>query len=160
MSIYIGIDPGLSGAIAVLQGDLALEVFDMPTFSVKRGKGVKKELDLGRLADIIYRLPNARAWVELVGAMPGQGVSSMFSFGKSYGATLGILAAFEVPVTHVAPQVWKRAMQVRGGKDASRMRASELFPAYQPLWGLVKHDGRAEAALIASYGRIQNGGKA
>lgn len=76
----------------------------------------------------------------------------MFSFGKSYGAVLGALAALEIPVTHVTPQRWKKALSVRPGKDAARLRASELLPEHSNTWKLKKHDGRAEAAMIAYYG--------
>lgn len=157
MTIIIGIDPGLSGAI-VIDNDGEIEVLDMPTVEVMRSNKKKRELNLAALSTILYgvsqRIGNVRAFVEQVGAMPGQGTSSMFSFGKSYGATLGILAAFEIPVTHVTPQRWQKALQVRGGKDGSRLRASELMPSAAHFWPLVKHDGRAEAALIGYYGKM------
>jgi len=150
----IGIDPGLSGAICLLDGLNRVTIWDMPTVEVLRGRKTKRELDLTALSTIIFGITDeAVAYVEQVGAMPGQGVSSMFSFGKSYGGTLGILAALQVPVQeHVPPQRWQKALNVRKGKDGSRLRASELLPSYMSLWARVKDDGRAEAALIAYYG--------
>lgn len=157
--VYIGVDPGLSGAIACYDPSrnfirAELRVEDMPTVEVKRGKSLKRELNMAALADILYGFDagSPHAFVEQVGAMPGQGVTSMFSFGKSYGAVLGALAALEIPVTHVTPQRWKKALSVRPGKDAARLRASELLPEHSNTWKLKKHDGRAEAAMIAYYG--------
>ena len=86
--------------------------------------------------------------------MPGQGVSSVFSFGRSVGVIEGVLAMRGVPTTLVIPQRWQKACDVRGGKDGSRERAMQLFPDYSELFKLKKHDGRADAALIAYYGSI------
>jgi crossover junction endodeoxyribonuclease RuvC len=155
--IVLGIDPGLSGAIAEYDRSnvsalYGLTVFEMPTVKVARNGKLKRELDLAKLADIIYNTTATVAYVERVGAMPGQGVTSMFSFGKSYGSILGILAAFKIPVVHVAPQTWRKHLSVRKGKDGSRMTASELLPKSAHIWPLVKDDGKAEASLIALYG--------
>jgi crossover junction endodeoxyribonuclease RuvC len=89
------------------------------------------------------------AVVERVGAMPGQGVTSMFSFGLACGIVHGALGALEVPMELVTPQQWKQEMHV--GRDNARQRASQLLPAGSRLWPLVKHDGRAEAALIGLW---------
>jgi len=165
----IGIDPGLGGAIAHcwrnnLETSLrpkAVEyeckVWDMPTFEIVRGKKKKRDLDLGTLSDILYALRDWEAFVEQVGAMPGQGVTSMFAFGKAYGAPLGMLAAFQIPMTLVTPQKWKKALGVPKGKDAARQRATQLLPTSAVQWPLKKHDGRAEAALIAYYGLTSQG---
>ncbi|MBB6254110.1 hypothetical protein [Nitrospirillum iridis] len=153
--VVIGIDPGLSGAIAVLSPDGALVVHDMPTHRLTR-----TELDLPALAHIFDGLAKEAApvaFLERVGAMPGQGVSSMFKFGTCFGALQGLLAAHFIPVTLVTPQSWKRAMGCPAGKDAARARASQLLPRQAGLWPLKKHDGRAEAALIALYGQRQGG---
>ena len=151
---FIGIDPGLNGAIAYLK-DGKLDIWDMPTFSIKRNNKNKREVDASSLSDTLEDLHGV-AFVEKVGAMPGQGVSSMFSFGQSYGIILGILAAYQIPITLVPPKTWKAVLKVRQGKDAARMKASELMPEHSGLWPLKKHDGRAEAALIAYYGSKQN----
>lgn len=157
--MILGIDPGLDGAIAALDDNgFPVDVIDMPIVEVKRNGRNKRELDITQLGAILRELShyNGRGYnkaiVELVSAMPKQGVTSAFSFGKTYGVTLGILAACGVRVTHVSPAKWKKDLQVRGGKDASRLRASELWPDAAYWWPLKKHDGRAEAALIGYFG--------
>ena len=155
--LIIGLDPGLSGAVAFLNDqDNDLKVFDTPTLTLSRGGKAKREPDMVELARIVGAAgPIAHAFVEQVGAMPGQGVSSVFAFGKVYGAALGILAAHFIPLTLVSPVKWKRALGVPADKDGSRARASQLMPAHAGLWSRCKDDGRAEAALIAEYGRRQ-----
>lgn len=153
--IILGADPGLHGAIAIFNtetGDMAID--DMPIFSLKRGGKTKNELDPSSLARIIdpWSARIQCAFVEQVGAMPSEGVSSVFSFGKSYGILIGILAAKFIPVTFVAPIVWKKAMKVSASKDGARARASQVFPRHSGLWTRVKDDGRAESALIAAWG--------
>lgn len=152
--IIMGIDPGLSGAVAAcdtIAGSMVL--FDIPTFSLSRNGKSKREIDAVQLANLIAadRHPN-HAFVEQVGAMPGQGVSGMFAFGKAYGIIIGVLAARGVPVTFVNPRVWKKALGVPTAKDGARARASQLMPASAEHWTRVKDDGRAEAALIAYWG--------
>ena len=84
--------------------------------------------------------------------MPGQGVSSMFAFGRNVGTIEGIMAGLVWPVCYVTPQAWQKAVSVRQGKDGSRLRAIELFPSYAQLFARKKDDGRSDAALIAWYG--------
>ena len=146
----LGIDPGLSGAFALFTPTTgALVVFDMPTFTLSRGGKTKRDPDATELARLVDAAgPIAHAFVESVGAMPGQGVSSVFAFGLA----LGILAANFIPLTMVAPVKWKRALGVPAEKDGARARASQLMPAHAGLWSRCKDDGRAEAALIAYYG--------
>jgi crossover junction endodeoxyribonuclease RuvC len=122
-----------------------------------RGGKTKRELDAHALARLIGDRRPGHAFVELVGAMPGQGVSSVFAFGKSFGVVIGVLAALDVPFTFVAPVVWKRAFGVPAAKDGARARASQLMPAAAHHWTRVRDDGRAEAALIAYYGLRQLG---
>jgi crossover junction endodeoxyribonuclease RuvC len=155
--IYIGIDPGLNGAIAFLDTKIGhLSVVDMPILEVKRNNKVKKEVSSYGLSNI-FDLTDGPAWnirevvLERVGAMPGQGVSSVFSFGRSVGLVEGVLAARGLAVSIVTPQAWQKAAGVRGGKDGSRQRAMELFPNYAGLFALKKHDGRADAACMAWY---------
>jgi crossover junction endodeoxyribonuclease RuvC len=151
--ILAGIDPGLSGAVALL--DTArpehVQVFDMPVLALSRGGKNKRELDAHALARALAQ-PIGHAFVEQVGAMPGQGVSSVFAFGRAYGCLLGILAAQGVPMTTVAPRRWKTALGVPANKDGARARASQLLPAAAHQWSLKRHDGRAEAALLSLYG--------
>jgi crossover junction endodeoxyribonuclease RuvC len=144
----LGIDPGAAGAVAVVEGGKLVAVHDMPAIEV-RGK---RRVDGAALAAIVRALAPAAAVVELVGAMPGQGVSSMFAFGKATGIVLGVLAGLGIPVTEVAPVQWKRALRVPADKGGARLRASQLFPTAAAHWQRVKDDGRAEAAMIALYG--------
>jgi crossover junction endodeoxyribonuclease RuvC len=151
--IICGIDPGLDGAVAfVLNEQMGLDVSDMPTFSLVRNKKNKREVDAVLLADLLDDVRPNHAFVEQVGAMPGQGVSSVFAFGRGYGIVIGVLAALKIPHTFVPSPRWKRTLRVPSSKDGARSRASELMPHAAYNWKLVKHDGRAEAALIALYG--------
>jgi len=151
--IIIGIDPGIKGALAFLRDGVVVDVIDAPV--VGTGNGPRQELDLPQMARIIdatVRAETVHAFIEQVGAMPGQGVSSMFSFGRSYGGALGVLAGLFIATTRLTPQQWKREFNVGKDKEQSRRRASELMPDATGFWPLKKHDGRAEAALLALYG--------
>lgn len=154
MTRIIGIDPGLSGAVAVLTGTDSLAVLDMPIMTVERNGKAKRQVSASELAEIIYIMKNddCHVFVEKVSAMAGQGVTSVFSFGRSFGMIEGILAAFKLPVTYVAPATWVKAVGRGQGKDASRARAMEIFPNNQTDFKRVKDDGRADAALIAYWG--------
>lgn len=156
--IVCGVDPGLSGALA-FYGTLDTGIspidcltYDMPTLSLVRGGKNKREVDAHSLARLLKSRPIDHAFLEQVGAMKAQGVSSMFSFGKSYGIVIGVLATLEIPMTLVPPVRWKKAMAVPAAKDGARARASQLMPAFAWQWTRVKDDGRAEAACIALYG--------
>ena len=151
---HIGIDPGLSGAIAVLTDD-TLQIHDMPVMTVDRNGKAKRQVSANELAELLnlYAGKDCHVYVERVSAMAGQGVTSVFSFGRSFGMIEGILAALKMPVTFVAPATWTRAIGRSPGKDASRARAMELFPHYEYFFKRVKDDGRADAALIAHWGR-------
>lgn len=155
MVLRVGIDPGVSGGVAAMLDEKLLWARDMPVTLYKSGKSTKKKVSPSVLADWftreLPRLPD-HAIVELVGAMPGQGVTSMFNFGQSYGVILGVLGALYIPVTPVRPQAWRKAAGVHGDKKHSRSRAAELFPANAADFARVKDDGRAEAALIAYSG--------
>jgi crossover junction endodeoxyribonuclease RuvC len=151
--IYIGIDPGLNGAIAFLDTEKGhLSVIDMPVLEVMRNGKLKKEVSPHGLASIFKVSPQpVCAFLERVGAMPGQGVSSVFSFGRSTGLVEGVLATCDIPVLIITPQSWQKAASVRGGKDGSRQRAMELFPNYAGLFARKKDDGRADAACMAWF---------
>jgi crossover junction endodeoxyribonuclease RuvC len=154
----LGIDPGLGGALALLTSGGELTVRDMPCFEIERGGKNKRQADTRALVDLIRRLRPTYCVIERVGAMPGQGVTSMFAFGRVAGQIDGIIAALEIPVSYVSPQVWRKTLQVPAGKDGSRLRASELMPRYAEFWRLKKDDGRAEAALIALWGLLHRPG--
>ena len=150
----LGVDPGLSGALALLDpDDMTVTVHDMPTFEVKGGKKTRHELNVAAVAKLLaVHRPNF-AFVEKVGAMPGQGVVSMFRFGEAYGALQGVIAALDIPVYFVLPQKWKGRLGLKdSSKGAARREATRLFPAYAQTFARVKDDGRAEATLIALYG--------
>ena len=168
----MGIDPGKGGALAIHQ-DGAWRVEDCPlveTSTVKRknkktGKTtvtVKKESSPVLMAGLIRGVladcggpSQVVVIVEKVSAMPGQGVTSMFSFGRNYGQWEGAIAALACETHHVTPQRWKKAMlaDAAKGKEAARMKALQLFPYLAEELRLKKHDGRAEALLIGEYGR-------
>ena len=148
MLTTVGIDIGLTGAIAHLSGE-ELHVFDMPTLEVNR----KRTVSAVQLADLLreIRTPDCKVVVERVAARPGQGVVSMFSFGQSYGVVLGVVAALDLPLTLITPQEWRKGMRVQGGKDASRLRILELKPECSPLFSRKRDHGRADATLIALH---------
>lgn len=151
----LGCDPGLSGALALLDTDQPgkiLTVLDMPVVSVKAGTKTKNELNLAVLTFHIAGLAPDHAFVELVHAMPGQGVSSMFRFGEVFGALKGILSALAIPTTLVPPATWTRVMQVKGD-EGSILRVSQLFPGHGGMFARKKDHGRADATLIALYGQ-------
>ena len=155
MSKYcIGVDPGLSGAIAVMSSE-SLKIFDMPTMTVERNGKAKRQVSATELAHILSsaKSDDCHVFVEKVSAMAGQGVTSVFSFGRSFGMIEGILAALHMPVTYVAPATWVKAVHRGAGKDASRQRAMELFPDNQADFKRVKDDGRSDASLIAYWGK-------
>jgi crossover junction endodeoxyribonuclease RuvC len=150
--LIVGLDPGLSGGIALLGLDGALKVLDMPTVEIDRGGKARREIDTAALADLLRDAGAAHAWLERVASRPGQGVASMFAFGRGVGQIEGVLAALRLPMSYVTPQAWRKALRVPDGKDGSRLRASQIMPAYAGEWRRAKDDGRAEAALIAMYG--------
>lgn len=153
MTRILGIDPGASGALCVLDTETnTLDVVDMPTVEVKRGRRNVRQVQPALLVSAIQQLQPHRAMVERVSAMPGQGVSSMFAFGRALGIVEGALAGLGIPYSDVPPATWIKAMAVRGGKDGARNRAMELWPTQAELFKRVKDDGRADAALIAAYG--------
>jgi len=151
--IVLGIDPGASGALAFFDPDSGLlDIIDTPVVEVMRGNKAKREISPPMLAALIKaRMPD-QVILERVGAMPGQGVSSMFQFGRGVGMVEGVIGCLALPITYVSPIVWQRAVGARGGKGGARLRAAELFPAYAQMFARVKDDGRADAALIAWWG--------
>jgi crossover junction endodeoxyribonuclease RuvC len=157
MKIFLGVDPGASGAIAVLQEDgVLLAVIDMPVVELKVGKAMKRRVSPEILAHALSPYAGAVAYLEQVSAMPGQGVSSMFAFGESYGIVKGVLAALGIGTHLVTPGAWKKAMGLNAGKDGSRARAIQMWPSHVGDFKRIKDDGRAEACLIAEFGRSKN----
>jgi crossover junction endodeoxyribonuclease RuvC len=153
--VLIGIDPGCSGAVVIYDEDTGqpIEWDEMPTLKV----GNASRVNAAALADMLQGWASApikpHAYVELVGAMPGQGVSSMFNFGHATGTVMGVLGALRVAHTLVAPQSWKkRAGLIGKDKDAARARAIQLWPQWRDLSAKGKGQALADAALIARFG--------
>lgn len=152
--MIVGVDPGASGAVALLEGSNLVQVFDMPTveevINGKKRNRVAPWILVEELAG--YRDQIDVAFVERVGAMPGQGVSSMFAFGEALGIIRGVFAGMYVPCHLVPPAKWKRDLKVPAGKDGSRSMAAQLWPRLAGEFKRVRDDGRAEAALIGYWG--------
>ena len=152
----IGIDPGLSGGIAVLDDSIIFDIFDMPIMS--EGKKNKNQLNSAQLVNIIKRhiLPNKETFVivEQVSAMPGQGVTSMFNFGQTFGSIKGICAALGLPIFYVRPAKWKKHFElINSSKDASRTKVIEMYPSISSRLTKKKDVNKADAILIARYFR-------
>lgn len=142
----LGIDVGMNGAFS-LYDEKELIIWDMPVHKVSK----TKKLDSHKINEILNKFAVDHAWIERVNAF-GMGVTSAFNFGFGCGVIEACLSCNNIPFTYVTPQKWKKALQVPKDKDAARMRASQLLPGHAHNWDLKKHDGRAEASLIALYG--------
>lgn len=164
MLAVCAIDPGLEGAIAILGDDGSLECHNMPTFEIPKSgsKGSRRSVDdLAVVRLLEHRIRLRHAFIERVHAMPGQGGVSMFNFGEGFGIVKTAVAALRIPRTFYDPLVWKKFYRLsKGDKESSRLRASELFPQHAGQWEMVRGQvsreqagGRAEAALLAIYGR-------
>lgn len=145
---FIGIDPGLSGAIASIS-PAGIHFIDCPTIKQNGKTKPNPTLMASELKQLVTL--NSIIIIENVHAMPGQGVSSMFSFGMGYGVWLGIVAALNIPVEFVTPQCWKKYYGLSTDKESSRVKALQLFPNEANNLKLKKHHGRAEALLLAEY---------
>ena len=151
----IGIDPGLSGAIAVLKNNKVLNLFDMPIMS--EGKKNKRQLNSALLVsllkdNILNDEEDVAVVVEQVNAMPGQGVTSMFNFGQTFGAIKGICAALELPIFFVRPSRWKKHFElINSSKDSSRTKAIEMYPSLSNHLAKKKDVNKSDAILIARY---------
>lgn len=150
MTVLLGIDPGLNGGIAVVNGNCVLAVIDIPTHGVKS----KRRVDVFQFLRFIKKWQPQAAFIERAGSRPGQGSSSGFSYGRAVGALEAVVSCAGVPLTVVEPAKWKRKLGLPGGdkaKEAARQRAIQLFPTCNDFERKKDH-GRAEAALIAYYG--------
>ena len=150
----IGIDPGLSGAIAILEDGKIKELFDMPV--MPDGKKNKRQLNNALLVklikDNIKNIEDTVMVVEQVNAMPGQGVTSMFNFGQTFGAIKGICAALGLPIFFVRPAKWKKHFElINSSKDASRTKAIEMYPSISEQLSKKKDVNKSDAILIARY---------
>jgi crossover junction endodeoxyribonuclease RuvC len=153
MKIF-GIDPGVSGAICVLKEGKILEVYEMPTMI--DGKKNKRQVNGAEVTNIFLKELNnkykAKVVVEHVTAMPGQGVTSMFNFGQSFGVLKGICAALKLPIYFVRPVKWKKHFNlIKTNKDASRTKVIEIFPYISSKISRKKDSNKADSILIAKY---------
>ena len=150
----IGIDPGLSGAIAILENNKVEKIFDIPV--MPEGKKNKRQLNSAQLVkllkDNVSNKEEVAIVVEHVTAMPGQGVTSMFNFGQTFGAIKGICAALGLPIFFVRPAKWKKHFDlINSSKDASRTKAIEMYPSLSDQLSKKKDVNKSDAILIARF---------
>ena len=152
----IGIDPGISGSICFFEDGKINDVIEMPTMT--EGKKNKKQVNGSQIFNEILKRTNKlekediRVIVEQVSAMPGQGVTSMFNFGQSFGILKGICSAMQLPMYFVRPAKWKKYFGlINSEKDASRTKAIEMFPYFSPQLSKKKDSNKADAILLASF---------
>ena len=154
--LIIGIDPGISGSICFFQDGKIIDVVEMPTMT--EGKKNKKQVNGSQIFnEISFRInkldkKDVKVIIEQVSAMPGQGVTSMFNFGQSFGILKGICSAMQLSMYFVRPAKWKKYFNlINSQKDASRTRAIEIFPYFSSHLSRKKDSNKADAILIASF---------
>ena len=154
--LIIGIDPGISGSICFLEEGKIIDVLEMPTMA--EGKKNKRQVNGSQIYNEILKRINKiekqdiRVIIEQVSAMPGQGVTSMFNFGQSFGILKGICSAMQLPMYFVRPARWKKYFGlINSEKDASRTKAIEMFPYFSTHLSKKKDSNKADAILIASF---------
>ena len=154
--LIIGIDPGITGSICFFEEGKIIDVIEMP--SMPEGKKNKKQVNGAQIYyEISSRIKNLdkkdiKVIIEQVSAMPGQGVTSMFNFGQSFGILKGICSAMQLPMYFVRPAKWKKYFNlINSEKDASRTRAIEIFPYFSNQLSRKKDSNKADAILIASF---------
>ena len=154
--LIIGIDPGISGSICFFEDGKILDVVEMPTMT--EGKKNKKQVNGSQIYNEILKRTNQidkkniKVIIEQVSAMPGQGVTSMFNFGQSFGILKGMCSAMQLPMYSVRPAIWKKYFNlINSEKDASRTKAIEIFPYFSSNLSKKKDSNKADAILIASY---------
>ena len=154
--LIIGIDPGISGSICFFEDGKILDVIEMPTMT--DGKKNKRQVNGSQVYNVISKRikkidkTNIRVIIEQVSAMPGQGVTSMFNFGQSFGILKGMCSAMQLPMYFVRPAKWKKYFGlINSEKDASRTRAIEMFPYFSSHLSKKKDSNKADAILISSF---------
>ena len=154
--LIIAIDPGINGAICFFENGEVKDVLEMPTMA--EGKKNKRQVNGHQMYNELsyrikkYNMQNINVVVEQVSAMPGQGVTSMFNFGQSFGVIKGICAAMQLPIFFVRPVKWKKHFElINSQKDASRTKAIEMFPKISSILSKKKDSNKADAILIASF---------
>ena len=154
--LIIGIDPGISGSICFFEDGKIIDVLEMPTMT--EGKKNKRQVNGAQIYNEIQKRinkkerHNIRVIIEQVSAMPGQGVTSMFNFGQSFGILKGMCSAMQLPMYFVRPAKWKKYFGlINSEKDASRTRAIEMFPYFSSHLSKKKDSNKADAILISSF---------
>ena len=154
--LIIGIDPGITGSICFFENGKIIDLIDMPNMA--DGKKQKRQVNGAQIFNEIFlrtknlEKKNIKVVIEHVSAMPGQGVTSMFNFGQSFGVLKGICSAMQLPMHFVRPAKWKKFFNlINAEKDASRTKAIEIFPYISPQLSKKKDANKADAALIASF---------
>ena len=154
--LIIGIDPGISGSICFFEDGKILDVVEMPTMT--EGKKNKRQVNGSQVYNEISKRikkidkKDIRVIIEQVSAMPGQGVTSMFNFGQSFGILKGICSAMQLSMYFIRPAKWKKYFNlINSEKDASRTKAIEIFPYYSSYLSKKKDSNKADAILIANY---------
>ena len=154
--LIIGIDPGISGSICFFEDNKIIDVVEMPTMA--EGKKNKRQVNGSQIYNEISKRinksekNNIRVVIEQVSAMPGQGVTSMFNFGQSFGILKGICSAMQIPMYFVRPAKWKKYFNlINSEKDASRTKAIEIFPYFSQYLSRKKDSNKADAILISSF---------
>ena len=156
MMLIIGIDPGITGAICFFEDRKIIDLIEMPNMAV--GKKNKRQVNGAQVYNEIseriknYNKKDIKVVIEQVSAMPGQGVTSMFNFGQSFGVLKGICSAMQLPMYFVRPAKWKKYYSlINSIKDASRTKVIEIFPYISPQLSKKKDSNKADAILIASF---------
>ena len=154
--LIIGIDPGITGSICFFEDGKIIDVVEMPNMA--EGKKNKRQVNGAQIYhEISKRIKNLekkdiKVVIEQVAAMPGQGVTSMFNFGQSFGVLKGICAAMQIPMYFVRPAKWKKYFNlINSEKDASRTKAIEIFPHFSAQLSRKKDSNKADAILISSF---------
>ena len=154
--MIIGIDPGISGSICFFQDGIIKDVIEMPTMT--DGKKNKRQVNGAQIFNEIserinkFDKKNIKVVIEQVSAMPGQGVTSMFNFGQSFGVLKGVCAAMQLPIFFVRPAKWKKYFDlINSQKDSSRVKAIEMFPKFSHMLSKKKDSNKADAILIENY---------
>jgi len=154
--LIIGIDPGITGSICFFEDGKILDVVEMPTMT--EGKKNKRQVNGSQVYNEISKRikhldkKDIKVIIEQVSAMPGQGVTSMFNFGQSFGILKGMCSAMQLPMYFVRPTKWKKYFSlINSEKDASRTKAIEIFPYFSSNLSKKKDSNKADAILIASY---------
>jgi Holliday junction resolvasome RuvABC endonuclease subunit len=151
--IFLGVDPGIHGALALIEiredGPHVVDAIDIPTI----GAGAKERVNVHAMQEWVLRHRPFRAFIERAQALPKQGASSGYKYGRSVGALEATIALCNVPFEIVEPSMWKHALRLKGkDKEGSRQKALQMFPRAAHLLTLKRHHQRAEAMLIGYFG--------